>query len=192
MLRRRDCYDMSVYLLALLIGVVAGLRAMTAPAAVAWANCSCQPTGFRLRIAGRPRYGRRRLRRLRRGPSPPVDIAVESLRRGQRQMDKVSLTALGRQHLAAAHDAHSGRSAPTVYGGSPTHVATNPDCPDCGHSSRRSRKSRRGHAAGVTRAGSADQCPHQLGWPPRRSPRHPLRPPRLARARRQCRAAHRR
>ena len=32
-------------------------------------------------------------------------------------MDKVSLTALGRQHLAAAHDAHSGRSAHTVYGG---------------------------------------------------------------------------
>jgi len=32
-------------------------------------------------------------------------------------MDKVSLTALARQHLAAAHDAHSGRSAPTVYGG---------------------------------------------------------------------------
>lgn len=29
---------MSVYLLALLIGVVAGLRAMTAPAAVAWAT----------------------------------------------------------------------------------------------------------------------------------------------------------
>jgi hypothetical protein len=32
-------------------------------------------------------------------------------------MDKVSLTALGRQQLAAAHDAHSGRSAHTVYGG---------------------------------------------------------------------------
>ena len=32
-------------------------------------------------------------------------------------MDKVSLTALARQHLAAAHDAHSGRSAHTVYGG---------------------------------------------------------------------------
>jgi quercetin dioxygenase-like cupin family protein len=32
-------------------------------------------------------------------------------------MDKISLTALGRQHLAAAHDAHSGRSAHTVYGG---------------------------------------------------------------------------
>ncbi len=32
-------------------------------------------------------------------------------------MDTVSLTALARQHLAAAHDAHSGRSAHTVYGG---------------------------------------------------------------------------
>jgi quercetin dioxygenase-like cupin family protein len=32
-------------------------------------------------------------------------------------MDKVSLTVLARQHLAAAHDAHSGRSAHTVYGG---------------------------------------------------------------------------
>ena len=32
-------------------------------------------------------------------------------------MDKVSRTALARQHLAAAHDAHSGRSAHTVYGG---------------------------------------------------------------------------
>jgi quercetin dioxygenase-like cupin family protein len=32
-------------------------------------------------------------------------------------MDKVSLTALARQHLAAAHDARSGRSAHTVYGG---------------------------------------------------------------------------
>ena len=32
-------------------------------------------------------------------------------------MDKVSLTALARQHLAAAHDAHSARSAHTVYGG---------------------------------------------------------------------------
>jgi hypothetical protein len=32
-------------------------------------------------------------------------------------MDKVSLTALARQHLAAAHDAHSGRSPHTVYGG---------------------------------------------------------------------------
>jgi hypothetical protein len=32
-------------------------------------------------------------------------------------MDKVSLTALSRQYLAAAHDAHSGRSAHTVYGG---------------------------------------------------------------------------
>jgi quercetin dioxygenase-like cupin family protein len=32
-------------------------------------------------------------------------------------MDKISPTALGRQHLAAAHDAHSGRSAHTVYGG---------------------------------------------------------------------------
>lgn len=29
---------MSVYLLAFLIGIIAGLRAMTAPAAVAWAN----------------------------------------------------------------------------------------------------------------------------------------------------------
>jgi hypothetical protein len=34
-------------------------------------------------------------------------------------MDKVSLIALARQHLAAAHDAHSGRSAHTVYGGHP-------------------------------------------------------------------------
>ena len=32
-------------------------------------------------------------------------------------MDKVSLTALARQHLAAAHDTRSGRSAHTVYGG---------------------------------------------------------------------------
>lgn len=32
-------------------------------------------------------------------------------------MDKVSLTALGRHHLAAAHDSTSGRSAHTVYGG---------------------------------------------------------------------------
>jgi quercetin dioxygenase-like cupin family protein len=32
-------------------------------------------------------------------------------------MDKVSLTALARQHLSAAHDAPSGRSAHTVYGG---------------------------------------------------------------------------
>jgi quercetin dioxygenase-like cupin family protein len=32
-------------------------------------------------------------------------------------MDKVSLITLGRQQLAAAHDAHSGRSAHTVYGG---------------------------------------------------------------------------
>ena len=32
-------------------------------------------------------------------------------------MDKVSLTALARQHLAVARDAHSGRSAHTVYGG---------------------------------------------------------------------------
>jgi quercetin dioxygenase-like cupin family protein len=32
-------------------------------------------------------------------------------------MDKVSLTALARQQLAAAHNAHSGRSAHTVYGG---------------------------------------------------------------------------
>ncbi|MFZ0831993.1 MAG: cupin domain-containing protein [Mycobacterium sp.] len=32
-------------------------------------------------------------------------------------MDKVSLTALARQHLAAAHNATSGRSAHTVYGG---------------------------------------------------------------------------
>ena len=32
-------------------------------------------------------------------------------------MDKVSLTALARQHLAAAQAAHSGRSAHTVYGG---------------------------------------------------------------------------
>jgi quercetin dioxygenase-like cupin family protein len=32
-------------------------------------------------------------------------------------MDKVSLTALSRQQLSAAHAAHSGRSAHTVYGG---------------------------------------------------------------------------
>lgn len=32
-------------------------------------------------------------------------------------MDKVSLTALARQHLGAAQAAHSGRSAHTVYGG---------------------------------------------------------------------------
>jgi quercetin dioxygenase-like cupin family protein len=32
-------------------------------------------------------------------------------------MDKISLTALIRQQLAAAHDTHSGRSAHTVYGG---------------------------------------------------------------------------
>jgi hypothetical protein len=37
-LRRGDCYDMPVYLLALLIGVIAGLRSMTAPAAVALAT----------------------------------------------------------------------------------------------------------------------------------------------------------
>src|SRR5690242_6516177 len=32
-------------------------------------------------------------------------------------MDKISLTALIRQQLAAAHDTQSGRSAHTVYGG---------------------------------------------------------------------------
>lgn len=32
-------------------------------------------------------------------------------------MDKISLTAVGRQQLAAAHDTRSGRSAHTVYGG---------------------------------------------------------------------------
>ncbi|WP_319447410.1 MULTISPECIES: cupin domain-containing protein [unclassified Mycobacterium] len=32
-------------------------------------------------------------------------------------MDKISLTALSRQQLSAAHDARSGRSAHTVYGG---------------------------------------------------------------------------
>jgi quercetin dioxygenase-like cupin family protein len=32
-------------------------------------------------------------------------------------MDTISLTALARQHLAAARDVHSGRSAHTVYGG---------------------------------------------------------------------------
>ena len=32
-------------------------------------------------------------------------------------MDKISLTALARQQLAAAHDARSRRSAHTVYGG---------------------------------------------------------------------------
>jgi quercetin dioxygenase-like cupin family protein len=32
-------------------------------------------------------------------------------------MDKISLTALARQQLAAAHRADSGRSAHTVYGG---------------------------------------------------------------------------
>lgn len=32
-------------------------------------------------------------------------------------MDKVSLTVLSRQQLAAAHDSPSGRSAHTVYGG---------------------------------------------------------------------------
>jgi quercetin dioxygenase-like cupin family protein len=32
-------------------------------------------------------------------------------------MDKISLTALSRQQLAAARDTHSGRSAHTVYGG---------------------------------------------------------------------------
>ncbi len=37
-------------------------------------------------------------------------------------MDKVSLTALGRQHLAAAHDAHSGRS------GTPCTAVTNTRC----------------------------------------------------------------
>jgi uncharacterized membrane protein len=36
-LRRGDYYGMSVYLLALLIGIIAGLRTFTAPAAVAWA-----------------------------------------------------------------------------------------------------------------------------------------------------------
>lgn len=34
----------SVLLLALLIGVVAGLRAMTPPAAVAWGRCSAGST----------------------------------------------------------------------------------------------------------------------------------------------------
>lgn len=32
-------------------------------------------------------------------------------------MDNISLTALARQHLAAARDVYSGRSAHTVYGG---------------------------------------------------------------------------
>lgn len=32
-------------------------------------------------------------------------------------MNKISLTALARQHLKAAHDAPNGRSAHTVYGG---------------------------------------------------------------------------
>ncbi|MGH3970383.1 MAG: LuxR family transcriptional regulator, partial [Mycobacterium sp.] len=32
-------------------------------------------------------------------------------------MDKISLTALAREQLAAAHRAGSGRSAHTVYGG---------------------------------------------------------------------------
>lgn len=32
-------------------------------------------------------------------------------------MDKISLTALARQHLKTAHDAASGRSAHTIYGG---------------------------------------------------------------------------
>ena len=32
-------------------------------------------------------------------------------------MEKLSLTALARQHLAAAHNSPSGRSAHTIYGG---------------------------------------------------------------------------
>ena len=36
-------------------------------------------------------------------------------------MDSDSLTELARQHLAQAREAHSGRSAHTVYGG-PNHV----------------------------------------------------------------------
>jgi uncharacterized membrane protein len=36
-LRGKDRYKMIVYLLALLIGIIAGLRAMTAPALVSWA-----------------------------------------------------------------------------------------------------------------------------------------------------------
>jgi hypothetical protein len=136
--------------------------------------------------AGRPRHGRRRLRRLCRRPAPPVDTAIGLLRTGTVPMDKVSLTALARQHLAAAHGtpqrAHRVRRAPT-------HIATNPDCPDRRHQPRRPREPRQGHTAGLARVGSADQSRHQLGRPPRRSPRHPLHPPRPARRRRLRRLA---
>ena len=135
--------------------------------------------------AGRPRYGRRRLRRLCRGPSAPADYRQRVTENrdsphGQGLTDR----ALGRQHLAAAHDAHSGRSAHTVYGGHQHTLRQTPDRPDRRHQPRRSRQSRRGHDPGIARARSADQSRHQLGWPPRRSPHHPLHPPRPARRRR--------
>ena len=60
-------------------------------------------------------------------------------------MDKVSLTALGRPHLAAAHDAHSGRSAHTVYGGNQHALRQTLIALTAG----RSRQSRRGHVAGI-------------------------------------------
>ena len=79
-------------------------------------------------------------------------------------MDKVSLTALGRQHLAAAHDAHSGRSAHTVYGGhqhtlrqTPIALTAGTGLDDHGTSP--------GEATmpGIAWAGSADQVPTPAG-----------------------------
>lgn len=45
-------------------------------------------------------------------------------------MDKISLTALAREQLAAAHRAASGRSAHTVYGGHQHQPAANHGCLD--------------------------------------------------------------
>src|SRR6266568_7682629 len=42
---------------------------------------------------------------------------VQSSGRGHTAMEKISLTALARQHLESARSASSGRSAHTVYGG---------------------------------------------------------------------------
>ena len=78
-------------------------------------------------------------------------------------MNKVSLTALAREHLEAARAASSGRSAHTVYGGHEHSLRQTLIALKAGSELDEHESSRRSDAASPARPGTAHQSEGALG-----------------------------
>ena len=78
-------------------------------------------------------------------------------------MEKVSLTALAREHLESARAASSGRSAHTIYGGHEHSLRQTVMALTAGSKLDDHESPGRGHASGVARQSEGDQLVGGVG-----------------------------